>query len=379
MKTSSKLVWLLAAGMFAQDLEPLLEKVRSAVRPQNAMKYMREVHSTDRWSTFPKYAETAEYLKRTMTAAGLQRAEVVKAPADGATQYGYWTMPLAWDVKSATLDIIEPVREQLADFERVPASLGMWSGGTPPQGLEGELVEYAKGADMKGKLVLTSQNAGPLKWELVQAGALGAVNAFSENPKLADDRQWVNSWGDYGWAFTKKSTPLVCFSITPRQAEKLRGLLKKGKVKLRAKVDARHYEGDYPYVTGVVPGLTDEEVLTLGHSAEQGAHDNATGVAAMVESLATLRRLIAAGKLPKPRRTIRMLAMPEYYGTHHYLATNPERVKRTVAAMCLDTPAASYDLPGTEYTWYLNPWSGYAYTDPFIVKLAATYFPTVGR
>lgn len=379
MKTLSKLLWLLAAGVFAQDLEPLLQKVKSAARPQEAMQYMRQVHATDRWSTFPKFAETAEYLKRTMTAAGLRQAEVVNAPADGVTQYGYWTMPLAWDAKSATLEVVEPARELLADFQKVPASLGMWSGGTPPGGVTVELVEYARGADMRGKYVLTAQNAGSLKWDLVKAGAAGAVNAFTENPKLADDRQWVNSWGDYGWAFTKKSTPLVSFSITPRQAEMLRGLLKKGTVKLHAKVDSRYYDGHYTYVTGVIPGVTNEEVLTLGHSSEQGAHDNATGVAAMLESLATLQRLITSGKLPKPRRTIRMLAMPEYYGTHHYLATNPDRVKRTVAAMCLDTPAASYDLPGTEYTWYLNPWSGYAYTDPFIVKLAATYFPTVGR
>ena len=98
----------------------------------------------------------------------------------------------------------------------------------------------------------------------------------------------------------------MCFSISPRQAEYLRGLMGKGPVRVKATVDSRYYSGGYPYVTGVLPGTSgdEEEVLTLGHTAEQGAHDNATGVATMMESLSTLQRLIAAGKLPRPRRSM---------------------------------------------------------------------------
>jgi alcohol dehydrogenase (cytochrome c) len=379
MKMFSKSCWLLPLLLSAQNLEPLLSTIESGARPQAAMEHVRRIWETDRWSTFPKYAETAAYLRRAMLAAGLEQVEIVNAPADGVTQYGFWTMPLAWDASAATLELVEPEKRLLADFKQVPASLGMWSGATPPGGITAELVEYAEGANMKGKFVLTARNASNLKWELVNAGALGAINAFSENPQLEDERQWINAWGDWGWAFTLNSTPLICFSVTPRQAALLRNLLKKGTVRLHAKVEARYYSGEYPYVTGVIPGETTEEVLTLGHSSEQGAHDNATGVAAMLESLANLKRLISSGKLPKPKRTIRILAMPEYYGTHHYIATNPQRIQRTVAAMCLDTPAASYDLPGTEYTWYLNPWSGYSYTDAFTVKLAETYFPRANR
>src|SRR5436189_6438978 len=105
-------------------------------------------------------------------------------------------------------------------------------------------------------------------------------------------------------------------------------------------VDSRYYSGIYPYVTGVIAGTSpEEEVLTLGHTSEQGAHDNATGVAAMVESLATLNRLISAGKFSRPRRSIRILAMGELYGSMHYLATHPDRSRNTLAALCHDTPA----------------------------------------
>ena len=86
-----------------------------------------------------------------------------------------------------------------------------------------------------------------------------------------------------------------------------------GKVLVKAAIDTRYYSGKYPYVTGVIRGASSEEVLTLGHSSEQGAQDNATGVSAMLESLATLNRLIESGKLPRPKRTIRLFIMGELY------------------------------------------------------------------
>ncbi|MEK7406746.1 MAG: M28 family peptidase [Acidobacteriota bacterium] len=373
------LVPLAAVGA---DLPSTVRAIGAEVKPEQAMEYMRRIYATERWFTFPKMEETARYLERTMREIGLKDVEVVPAPADGVSQFGYWTMPLAWDVKRARLEMVEPESQVLADYEKVPASLGMWSGPTRPGGVTAEVVELnddspaaVEKLDLKGKLVLTSRNPAGIKWLLARRGALGAINTFTENADLKDGRQWINSWGDHGWAFTKGSAPLVSFSITPRQAELLRKLLAARRtVRLKAEVDSRYYTGTYPYVTGVLAGSgSGEEVLTLGHTAEQGAQDNATGVAAMLESLAALNRLIAAGKLPRPARSIRILAMPEMYGTMHYIAANPERIGRTVAAMCLDTPAAFYHLAGTEYTFYLNPHVAKSYTDALVLRVAEAW------
>ena len=398
MKTRISLSLLLCAALCAsmsgplsasdRDLDGWVDAISGAVRPDQAMSLMRKVWETDRWSTFPKYAETARNLSRAMEDAGLREIEIVSTPADGETQFGYWTMPLAWDVKNARLEIVEPEPSAefrvLADFEKTPASLGMWSGPTPPGGVKAEIVdvddaaaETIAGMDLEGKLALTSKNPAGLKWALVEAGAIGAINAFTENDELEDDRQWINAWGDAGWGYTKTSTPLVSFSITPRQAAYVRSLLReRGRVAVRAEVDARYSEGDYPYVTGVVNGSDDsgEEVLTLGHMAEQGAHDNATGVAAMVEALGAIHRLVESGELPRPKRTIRMIALGELYGTMHYVTQNPERIERTVGAMCLDTPAGPYEASGTEYTFHMNPDVARSYTDSLIVRVAASYF-----
>lgn len=379
------MMMLPAAACAQVSVQAVLDQVRTEVNREQAMNYMRQAYSTDRWFTFPKFQETAEYLVRAMHEAGFEHVELLGAPADGVTQVGYWTEPMAWDVKQAKLELtgadVPAEFRVLADREKVPTSLGMWSGPTPVGGVTAEIVEWHPNGDMRGKLVLTKQNPANLKWDLVKKGVLGAINTFTENPELKDGRQWINAWGDNGWAFTKGSAPLLCFSITPRQAEFVRKLLASGRpVRAHATVDSRYYAGVYPYVTGVIPGSgSDEEVLTLGHSSEQGAQDNATGVAAMLESLATINRLIASGKLARPKRTIRILLMGEMYGSMHYVSTHPDRMKRTVAAMTVDTPASSYNLANTEFTWYMNPHVAKSYTDAFVLHVAQLYLPTVHR
>jgi hypothetical protein len=74
-----------------------------------------------------------------------------------------------------------------------------------------------------------------------------------------------------------------------------------------------------------------------------------------------------------------MLAMGELYGSMHYVAQNPERIKKTIAAFCMDTPAAAYEAKGTEYTFYLNPHSATSFIDAFTLNLAEEYFARVKR
>jgi hypothetical protein len=297
----------------------LLQTLREETDASQAVRDVDTIWQTDRWFTFPKFEETATNVAAIMRRAGLQDVEIGNPPADGVTQGGFWTMPLAWDVKTGTLEIIDPAvpadGRVLADYQKVPTSIGMWSGPTPAGGVITEVVlapGTGENVDLKGKLVLGQRGS---KVALAKAGVLGVISDATENRELLDERGWVNSFGDNGWSFTKGSSPLVCFSVTPRAAQLLRELLKKGPVKVRANVDSRYYSGVYPYVTGVIRGTEGpkgEEVLSLGHLFEQGAHDNATGAASIIGAAETLNRLIQAGKLPRPRRTIRVLGIGRF-------------------------------------------------------------------
>src|SRR6186713_1118395 len=118
---------------------PLLNLLRQEINPEQSMKDVRTIWETDRWFTFPKFEETAKNVAAIMRRAGLEDVEIGSPPADGVTQAGFWTMPLAWDVKTATLEIVEPAapadQRVLADYQKVPASICMWSGPTRAGGV----------------------------------------------------------------------------------------------------------------------------------------------------------------------------------------------------------------------------------------------------
>jgi aminopeptidase-like protein len=379
------------------ELQNVIEKVRAEVNPNEAMGFLMRIHETDRWFTFPKFQDTAAFLRSTMERIGLEKVELEAAPADGVTQFGFWTMPLAWDVRRAVLEIVEPPlpseQRVLADYEKTPASLVMWSGPTPPEGIQAEVVELPavslaelRRSQVEGKMVLAELPAdlgrrGALKAALYRLGAAGLISCSAENPELLDAHYWVNAWGDHGWAFTKSSSPLPGFSVTPRQAESLRRLLARHKtVRVRAIVDSRLYAGTYPYVTGVVSSSgSGEEVLLLAHTSELGAQDNATGVAAILEAAATLRRLLAGGKLSPPRRAVRILAMPEDYGSMAYIVRHPDRIRRTIGAVNVDSPAGPYEMAGTAYRVRLNPDVARSYQDALAVRVAESYYAALGR
>src|SRR5205085_6450386 len=122
----------------------LLQTLREETNPGQAARDVRTIWETDRWFTFPKFEETAKNVAAIMRRAGLEDVEIGTPPADGVTQGGFWTMPLAWDVKAGTLEIVEPVvpaaQRILADYQKVPASLCMWSGPTPSGGVTADVV-----------------------------------------------------------------------------------------------------------------------------------------------------------------------------------------------------------------------------------------------
>ena len=176
-------------------VDPQLAKTVHEIRAENsgaeAMEFMIGVYRTDRWADFAHFQQTARYLEKTMRDIGLSKVESLPAPADGVTQYGFWTMPLAWDVKAARLEVAEPAVPEdvrvLADYHQEPASLVMWSGATPAGGITAEVVELKpptmeqlKRIDVKNKMVLMDpppslSQRGALKAALYKLGAAAMI------------------------------------------------------------------------------------------------------------------------------------------------------------------------------------------------------------
>jgi hypothetical protein len=117
------------------------------------------------------------------------------------------------------------------------------------------------------------------------------------------------------------------FQISASQYATVRGLMQRGTVRVRGTIDATLGPGQltvvHAYLRGSEPG---REVVVIAHldHPKWSANDNASGSAAILEMAATLHALIAAKKIPPPRRTIHFMWVPEYFGTIAYLTKHPD-------------------------------------------------------
>jgi len=177
-----------------------------------AKEHVAEISRYHRIQASPGFRQAAGYAQAILAAEGL-RVETLRFPADGKTLYWGNLMPLEWEATDAELWLITPEgsRRKLADFRECKISLVQHSGGTPPQGLEAEIIalddgteaEHYQGLDVAGKVVLTSNSDLNRVRALAvdQRGAIGILyDGMLEMPPLRgridvpDARQYVSFW-----------------------------------------------------------------------------------------------------------------------------------------------------------------------------------------
>jgi len=373
--------------------EPVLKLVDKETSGHLALAELMRIRSFDRWFTFPKMLAEAESSAGRMDDIGLEGAVVEEFPADGETFVGHWQMPYAWDVQDATLTVVEPegmAGRVLAHYRAVPCCLTMWSGPTPPGGVTAEVVvvedgsrpEHYRGLDVKGKIVFSSSRTSAAKGRAAKRGAVGILSDWNPHPHdLPDELFWNNAFSDDpgGWGLKKGDSRIFGFAVTPRVGKELRRLLANGqKLVVKAEVLTRLYSGIMPAATGYIAGTGSAgQVLTLGHGFEQGANDNASGCAVMLEALRALSTLIRERKLKPPKRDIRALITWECYATLAYAERYPEQMAHTVAGLCIDHVGMKQEMCRTALGVVMNPHAQANVADAFAVELARRYFSRV--
>ncbi|MFC1538025.1 M28 family peptidase [Candidatus Latescibacterota bacterium] len=383
-----------AETVLAVDMEELINVIQKEISGERAREYTMRLWQYDRWYNMPMMKKSAAEAHAIMKERGFDEAEIVNTPADGVTQHGTWTNPIGWDVKQATLEIVEPANvpdeyKYLCNYLHNPTSLIGWSCPTPKEGITAELIllenasaEGLSEIDSRGKIVFISAHPGGMKRHLDKNGALGLVSDYIEghNTDFIHANNWMNTWSDNpgGWLMNASdSRNNFGFSISQKKGTYLRNLLQRGrKVVVRATVDSRYYTDDvFPYVAGGIKGTGSEDVVIFGHLFEWGANDNSTGCASIIEALGTLNDLILSGVLPRPKRSIRAWLGQELYGSLAYTAHNLERLRtKTIAAVCCDTAAENYDSATTVMNVMLNFNACPSFTDAVFPEIAGTYF-----
>ena len=318
----------------------------------SALEVVGDIVRFHRIQASPGFRAAAEHCAGLLRDAGVQ-TEILRFPANFATHY--WTSGQfqEWDCHCATLRLLSPAGQArtLADYGEHKLALVQRSTGTPSEGVaapivaldEGETEEEYERVDVRGKLVFSGGDVARVHALAVERhGAVGIITdhlaefpPLRERFDLPDALQYTSFW----WTGAERVKGFG-FVLTPREGERLRRLLRTSPepVVAHAWVDAALYDGEMEVVSASIPGATDEEVLIVAHLChpQPSANDNASGAATAIESARTLRRLIDAGRLARPRRGIRLLLPPEITGSYCYLATHEERIPRTVAAINLD-------------------------------------------
>jgi len=357
--------------MQPNHIESLLSLLSEGISGQWAHEQVSRIHSLDKSSSFSDYNRSSDHCAQAMREVGLEEVERIAFPADGKTKFGDWMMPIAWDAGEATLEIVSPSAKDaqriLAQRSRQPQCLAMWSAPTPPGGVECELLVLKEGTkaeveslEIQGRIVFTPGHPAEIKALVARKGGVGIISDWLRAKDKRDAIQWINTWSDSpgGWAMHAHDSRLFGFTIPKRRGEFLRDLAieRKGeKVRLKARVDSRLYEGELHYVTGVIKGTGDGEVLAMAHIDEQGANDNASGAATLLEAARALIRQIADGTLPPPRRTLRFLLMPESYGVMVFAVRNLARLKKTLCALNVDGGAGDYDSEDSRLDIVIDP------------------------
>src|SRR5699024_10850671 len=102
-------------------------------------------------------------------------------------------------------------------------------------------------------------------------------------------------------------------------------------------IDAEIHDGSIEVVEATLPGKSEETILICAHLCHPhaSANDNASGVSGAMETMIALHDAIAKGKLAPLEKQVKMILVPEFTGTFHYLYDG-RKWERYVAAINMD-------------------------------------------
>ncbi len=332
---------LFALPGFAQEYQPLLDqRTRDLLHESLSGETAKEhVIAITRWSRVQgsrQYRDAGQYVLGQLRSAGFgeEGAWVESFPSDGKIHYQTWQSPPGFDMTRAELRIVSPREERIVGYPEIGMSLMTYSN---PGEFTGELVwvgqgtspeDYA-GKNLEGKIALATGYGGSVhRLAVLEHGALGVV-CFLDDERAREYPDMLQYTGMWPRA-SELERVTFGFNLTNRQGRMLLGLIESGEsVVVQGRAEGVGLE---PYFMDVVVAeirgaeRPDDVLVVSAHldHPKESANDNASGSAAALDLAITLNRLIAEGKLSRPRRTLRFLWVPEFYGTMAYIDAHPE-------------------------------------------------------
>jgi len=340
------LLFILSCNVQGSELTRLMPEqsllyIANEISGTKAKRNLDQITQYHRMRGSKEFNKAAAHVLSELQSYGYNDAEIIRFPADGKTMFGTQKSRLAWNVDAAELWELTKQEEhwlparRLADWGGRPLTLAQDSDSAD---VVADLIDIGKGTNIadyedkqvEGKIVLTSSQPEAVEaLAIVKYGAVGVLS-YAANQKSAwwqlDDNlvRWghLSSFRDYQ-AFG--------FMTTLAEARSLKSRLQAGEqIRFHAKVEARREVGEYQIVSAMIPGsdpqLAKESIVFSCHldHPRPGANDNASGCVAILEVARALKVLVASGKIPAPKRTIRFIWPAEIEATIIYLNQKPK-------------------------------------------------------
>ncbi|QQS42864.1 MAG: DUF4910 domain-containing protein [Acidobacteriota bacterium] len=335
----ASVLFVLSSLAFPQGrlLDPKLrDLLHESLSGELAKKHVIQITRHSRVQGSRQFRDSANYVLKQLRGFGFdeKNAFIESYPSDGKIEYQTWQSPSGFDMDWAELRMIEPYEERIVGYPEIPMSLITYSN---PGSATAELVfvgsgtserDY-EGVDVKGKIVLATGYGGAVhRLAVLKYGAL-AVVCYLDDYRAKEYPDMLAYTGMWPRSDELERTTFG-FNLTNRQGTKLRGLLESG-VSVKVKAEAKGI-GLEPYFMDVVVAtiqgseFESEEIVFSAHldHPKESANDNASGSAALLDIARSMNELIKAGRMPRPKRTIRFLWVPEWYGTMAYIDKHPE-------------------------------------------------------
>lgn len=296
-----------------------------------------------------------------------------RVTADFAKEYGFSTVEIEkfpggtlWQPSKGQLWASEKLGpRKLYDIFDTPVALG---GNTPTGDISGELIDVGNGGrpedyagkDVKGKVVMGSASLNALqRMAVFERGAVGVLSWNSMRPIAQPDIMISSSIAATN---PNGGSPGFGWMVTTRTAHDLSTRLERGeKITIRSVVEAQTYPGRQEVIHATIAGdgSTNQDVIVSGHIYEglikQGANDDNSGAAHILEMGRAYIQLVKEGKLPKPKRTIHFLFVQEISGTNAWLNAHPDVAKRIIADLNYDMEGLRLSTSGAQWLLMRTP------------------------
>lgn len=334
-----------------------IKKIKENISGERAYRNVEGITRYHRIQASQGYRDAANYCLDLLSNGNVD-ASLFTFPADEKTKY--WTQKTfqEWNCKNAVLTLITPENQLLADYQADNLSIVQRSIFCDFMETPREVVRIEPGTkeehgeDLEGKIIFISEDPNSyLDW-IASKKVFGVITDYMSDVfvRQRNDIYDGKIFLSFSWMNGDTDKKTFAFILTPRLGDKLRKVClsmdekyKKGDSrerypKVRGYIDSEFKDGTMEDVTAVIPGDTKEEILLLAHlcHAKACANDNASGCGGAIEIMKTLHNLIENGELPRPKRSIRMLLVPEVVGTYAYLASHEEDLSLIRAGIDID-------------------------------------------